>query len=118
MLLRVASLADHQFLFNHLLRCPAEVGEWGAGLLQVPSPLQTKELLQSQFQHNSGMYGHMTYHVNTTTYHYGFIDITDYSHTWGVELGLHGDWGGPILDHFMMLLATLMLPIRFVTSIE
>ena len=27
-------------------------------------------------------------------------------------LGLHGDWGGPILDHFMTMLATLLLPVR------
>ena len=39
---------------------------------------------------------------------------SSYAEDWGVGLGLHGDWGGPILDHFMTMLATLLLPIRFV----
>ena len=35
-----------------------------------------------------------------------------YSHDWGVGLGLHSDWGGPVLDHFVTMLATLLLPIK------
>ena len=49
-LMRVSSLSEHQFLLNHLLRCPAGVGSWGAELLQVAPPTRTRELLQSQLQ--------------------------------------------------------------------
>ena len=35
-----------------------------------------------------------------------------YSQDWGVGLGLHSDWGGPVLDHFVTMLATLLLPIK------
>ena len=35
-----------------------------------------------------------------------------YTHDWGVGLGLHSDWGGPVLDHFVAMLATLLLPIK------
>ena len=27
-------------------------------------------------------------------------------------MGLHQDWGGPLLDHFVCSLATLLLPIK------
>ena len=27
-------------------------------------------------------------------------------------MGLHQDWGGPLLDHFVCCLATLLLPIK------
>ena len=27
-------------------------------------------------------------------------------------MGLHQDWGGPLLDHFVSCLATLLLPIK------
>ncbi|XP_076059738.1 ectopic P-granules autophagy protein 5 isoform X2 [Oratosquilla oratoria] len=37
-LLRVASLHDHLFLLNHILRCPAGVGNWAASFIQVPWP--------------------------------------------------------------------------------
>lgn len=40
-LLRVATLSDHQFIFNHLLRCPPGVGRWGAKYVQILSPLNT-----------------------------------------------------------------------------
>ena len=35
-----------------------------------------------------------------------------YSQDWGVGFGLHSDWGGPVLDHFVTMLATLLLPIK------
>jgi hypothetical protein len=37
-LLRVASWRDHLFVLNHVLRCPADVGSWAAGYIQVPPP--------------------------------------------------------------------------------
>lgn len=39
LLLRVASLADHFFLLNHVLRCPPGIHKWAISLVQVPSPL-------------------------------------------------------------------------------
>ena len=48
--MRVSSLSEHQFLFNHLLRCPPGVGDWGAELLQIVPPSTTRGLLQNQFQ--------------------------------------------------------------------
>ncbi|XP_021361330.1 ectopic P granules protein 5 homolog [Mizuhopecten yessoensis] len=36
-LARVASYNDHLFILNHVLRCPAGVGEWAVGLIQVPT---------------------------------------------------------------------------------
>ena len=36
-----------------------------------------------------------------------------FSYEWGVGVGLHSDWGGPLLDHFVTMLATLLLPIRY-----
>ncbi|XP_050032007.2 ectopic P granules protein 5 homolog [Dermacentor andersoni] len=38
-LLRVASLADHFFLLNHVLLCPPGIHKWAISLVQVPSPL-------------------------------------------------------------------------------
>ncbi|XP_060080983.1 ectopic P granules protein 5 homolog [Ylistrum balloti] len=35
-LARVASYNDHLFILNHVMRCPAGVGEWAASLIQVP----------------------------------------------------------------------------------
>ena len=35
-----------------------------------------------------------------------------YGYDWGVGMGLHQDWGGPLLDHFVCCLATLLLPIK------
>lgn len=32
----------------------------------------------------------------------------------GMGQGLHRDWGGPILDHFVTMLATLTFPIKLV----
>ena len=49
-LLRIATLSDHQFIFNHLLRCPPGVGRWGAKYLQISSPLHT-DLYLAPFKH-------------------------------------------------------------------
>ncbi|XP_077496102.1 ectopic P granules protein 5 homolog [Amblyomma americanum] len=38
LLLRVASLADHFFLLNHVLWCPPGFHKWAIGLVQMPSP--------------------------------------------------------------------------------
>ena len=35
-----------------------------------------------------------------------------YAYDWGVGMGLHQDWGGPLLDYFVTALATLLLPIK------
>ena len=35
-----------------------------------------------------------------------------YAYDWGVGMGLHQDWGGPLLDYFVCVLATLLLPIK------
>lgn len=36
-LLRLASFPDHLFVLNHVLRCPAGVGRWAQGLVQLPA---------------------------------------------------------------------------------
>lgn len=43
LLLRVASLADHFFLLNHVVRCPPGIHKWAVSMVQVPSPLQWPE---------------------------------------------------------------------------
>lgn len=40
LLLRVASLADHFFLLNHVVRCPPGIHKWAINMVQVPSPVQ------------------------------------------------------------------------------
>ncbi len=37
---------------------------------------------------------------------------------WGVEVGLYGNWGGPLVDHFITCLATLLLPIEWVPIVH
>ncbi|XP_063226634.1 ectopic P granules protein 5 homolog [Bacillus rossius redtenbacheri] len=37
-LLGLASWKDHLYVLNHVLRCPAGVASWAAGLVQVPAP--------------------------------------------------------------------------------
>ncbi|CAH1788011.1 unnamed protein product [Owenia fusiformis] len=65
-LLRVATLEDHVFLLNHILRCPSGMGKWCAQFLQVLSP---------PVAHDQSCLGHH------------------------------------LLDHFVNLLATIMMPI-------
>ncbi|KAH7975769.1 hypothetical protein HPB52_005011 [Rhipicephalus sanguineus] len=43
LLLRVASLADHFFLLNHVLSCPPGIHKWAVSLVQVPNPLLSPE---------------------------------------------------------------------------
>ena len=38
-LLGSATLYDHLFLLNHIMRCPAGVGEWAAHYIQPPAPV-------------------------------------------------------------------------------
>ena len=35
----------------------------------------------------------------------------------GMGEGLHRDWGSPLLDHFVTMLATLTMPIKWVATI-
>jgi hypothetical protein len=96
--LRMATLTDHQFVQHHLLRCPPGVGQWATSYLQVASPLDTVGTLEAQFGQRDILTG--------TTPDHG------YGYDWGVGMGLHQDWGGPLLDHFVCCLATLLLPIK------
>ena len=48
-LLRVATLTDHEFIQHHLLRCPPGVSQWATPFLQVASPLATIKTLEAQF---------------------------------------------------------------------
>ncbi|XP_077501047.1 ectopic P granules protein 5 homolog [Amblyomma americanum] len=43
LLLRVASLADHFFLLNHVVRCPPGIHKWAISLVQIPSPMPWPE---------------------------------------------------------------------------
>ncbi|XP_070546998.1 ectopic P granules protein 5 homolog isoform X2 [Ptychodera flava] len=70
-LLRVASLEDHVFLMNHIIRCPAGISKWATPFVQLVLP----------------------------------------SSLVGASRGRH-DWGDPLLDHFMCMLACLMLPVK------
>ena len=38
-LFRVSTLRDHLFVLNHVLRCPAGVGEWASKYIQLLSPM-------------------------------------------------------------------------------
>ena len=40
-MLRVATVEEHLWILNQILRCPAGVGKWAAGLLQVVPPMWT-----------------------------------------------------------------------------
>eukprot|EP00731_Ephydatia_muelleri_P017652 Em0010g750a len=77
-LLRVATLSDHQFIFNHLLRVPPRGWTLG-GQRWTPTQERSKRSMPG-----SG----------------------------GVGQGLHQDWGGPLLDHFVNMLANLLLPVN------
>ncbi|XP_013408243.1 ectopic P granules protein 5 homolog isoform X1 [Lingula anatina] len=66
-LLRIATLEDHWFILNHVLRCPAGVGKWASNYIQLVQPRLSRG--QSSL-------------------------------------------GGPLLDNFIAMLATLMLPVK------
>ena len=55
-LLRVASLPDHLFLFNHLLRSPPGVGEWAINYLQPLSPFKHEGSIRQVHTNNYGKY--------------------------------------------------------------
>lgn len=38
LLLRIASLHDHLFILNHVLRCPPGIHKWAISLVQIPAP--------------------------------------------------------------------------------
>ena len=38
-----ATLYDHLFIINHIMRCPAGVGKWAASYIQPPIPLTDLE---------------------------------------------------------------------------
>jgi hypothetical protein len=97
-LLRVATLSDHQFIQHHLLRCPPGVAQWATPYLQVASPLATGQVLEAQF----GQRDILT----------GSVPDQHYASELGVGMGLNQDWGGPLLDHFVCSLATLLLPVK------
>ena len=42
-----ATLYDHLFLLNHIMRCPAGVGRWAAGYIQPALPVT--DLLETSF---------------------------------------------------------------------
>ena len=46
-LLGEATLYDHLFIMNHIMRCPAGVGEWAAAFIQPPIP--TTDLEETSF---------------------------------------------------------------------
>jgi hypothetical protein len=86
-LLRLATLLDHQFILHHLLRCPPGVSEWAAKYVQIPSPNAPVPTVPNR---------------QTNWDPFAFE----------VGLGLHTDWGGPLLDHFVTQLASIILPVR------
>ena len=56
LLLRIATIEDHLFLLNHILRCPPKViSKWGAKLIQVP-PI---EIPADPSVYSSNSFGHL-----------------------------------------------------------
>ncbi|XP_041457856.1 ectopic P granules protein 5 homolog isoform X2 [Lytechinus variegatus] len=87
-LLRIATLDDHMFIFQHLLRCPPGITEWATTFLQVPAPVQEaagNRHLISMDDVPSSTQGQMS----------------------------HDIWDSPLLHHFVNMLATLMAPVRY-----
>lgn len=59
-LVRIASLSDHLFILNHLLRSPPSVGRWGVKYLHPLSPLKYEGSLRPTL---SGGTVHVLYSV-------------------------------------------------------
>ncbi|XP_071496292.1 ectopic P granules protein 5 homolog [Diadema antillarum] len=91
-LLQVATLEDHLFIFNHLLRCPPGIGDWAAAFLQVASPPSVRE---------SGQETQLLHMENAATS----------SGTGGQRS--QGFVASHLLDHFVVMLSTLMSPVRY-----
>ncbi|XP_034233842.1 ectopic P granules protein 5 homolog isoform X2 [Thrips palmi] len=70
-LVRIGNWQDHMFLLNHVLRCPAGVGQWASNFVQTPVP---------QYCPSSP--------------------------------GANSPFDSPYIDHVMVALATIILPIR------
>ena len=71
-LLRVASLPDHQFILNHILRCPSGVAQWAIGYIQPLSPLHYKGVVrQNNNNHDSKcLLLHFMWHLPLYMYMY------------------------------------------------
>ncbi|KAF7993173.1 hypothetical protein HCN44_006233 [Aphidius gifuensis] len=48
-LLRLATWQDHQFILNHVLRCPGGVTKWAAGFIQAPNVPRSQTHTASPF---------------------------------------------------------------------
>lgn len=70
-LVRIGNWQDHMFLLNHVLRCPAGVGQWASNFIQTPVP--------------------------------------QYCPT---SAGANAPFDSPYVDHVIVGLATIILPIR------
>ncbi|XP_056634672.1 ectopic P granules protein 5 homolog [Diorhabda sublineata] len=51
-LLRVATYQDHLFILNHVLRCPAGVGQWASSFIQSPVEINSSNSPFANFQIN------------------------------------------------------------------
>jgi hypothetical protein len=83
-LLRVASLSDHLFIFNHIMRCPAGVSSWATHFFQPLSPLKYHETFRPSVVHGV--------------------------HKWKLSTN-RDDLSNPIIDNWITMLATLTQPI-------
>lgn len=107
-MLRIASLPDHLFILNHLLRCPPGVAKWGSPSLQPLSPLTHQGSLR--FHDQSGVYTtRMTFYVVSHV----FLSSDEYLAEWK-SFSSDSCFGGPIIDHWVTMLATLLQPIVYV----
>ncbi|XP_019856281.1 PREDICTED: ectopic P granules protein 5 homolog [Amphimedon queenslandica] len=93
-LLRVASLPDHQFVLNHILRCPPGVGQWAIGYIQPLSPLQYKGVVRQNNNNHDRNGVSMEWKLSSQDY----------------------TWDGPIIDHWITMLSTLFQPIMYVNN--
>eukprot|EP00057_Strongylocentrotus_purpuratus_P029333 XP_011683807.1 PREDICTED: ectopic P granules protein 5 homolog [Strongylocentrotus purpuratus] len=93
-LLRVATLEEHLFIMNHLLRCPPGISEWASLFLQVSPPVPVRGAPQD-------------------TQLLSMEEDAASSSSSSKGQGSHGFWASPLLDHFVNMLATLMAPVRY-----
>ena len=110
-LLRV-SLRDHLFVLNHVLRCPAGVGEWASKYIQLLSPMivsireQPFECLASGSYPENFSPGLLFRLVPPAS------GLRDVSPGFLRDDSAAFSWGGPLLDHLLTMLVTLLLPVR------
>lgn len=55
----MASLPDHLFLINHILRCPPGVADWAIGFIQPLSPLRCKGVERKQDTNGEKLHVHV-----------------------------------------------------------